>query len=503
MKPSPADIKVEIDRVRQNKYNQFVKSVRLRNVRGFIDEKIEFRYPVTALIGTNGGGKTTILGSVALSYKNVRPAQFFPKAFVGDESMADWSIEIELIHKDQSPDKSITRTAKFTQSRWRRDDFPERPVEYIEIQRTVPAGEMSKFRRFTAANPHEFEILNLGEDTIRYATAVLDKNISQYKLVRNIDNPDIRMYVGSTTSSIEYSQFHFGAGEASIIETIDRIESAADNSLILIEELENGLHPVAVRLFVQYLQNVAKRKKHQVIFTTHSQDAVDELPPEAIWASINKRTWNGQLSIESLRAITGNTPTSGAIYVEDKFVSEWVTNAIGRYGGGISRTIKVFPAGGYPNLLKVSEFHNNNPLLQAPSVALVDGDIYDPNKNNTLPEHSMFIGEGTPEKIVFDYIYDNKLSLVSIIQQRCLLSAHTVDRIISAIDSVRNSSCDVHRVFFELSSRLDFVSEIHIRDGLIDIFNEYNEEFWSPVIDFIRNKIPIQESQGLEGNSPI
>ena len=308
MKLSPTEIHSEIERVRQNNFRQFVKKVRLQKVRGFINETIELKYPVTALVGTNGGGKSTILGAIAIAYKNIKPGQFFPKAFLGDESMSDWTIELELIAKQLAQDRTVTRTARFSKSKWRRDDFPERPVQYIEIQRTVPAGELTRFRRFLSGNLDDYNVSSLNENTIKYATAVLDKNIEHYRVVQNIRNPNIKMYVGSTESAIGYSQFHFGAGEASVIETIDRIESSNDNALILIEEVENGLHPVAVRMFVQYLQNAARRKRLQIIFTTHSQDAVNELPAEAVWASINKRTWNGKLSIESLRAITGDAP---------------------------------------------------------------------------------------------------------------------------------------------------------------------------------------------------
>lgn len=133
MRLSPNDILAEIERVRTNNYNKFIKKIHLRNVRGFIDEIIEFKSPVTALVGTNGGGKSTILGGAALSYKNVRPGQFFPKAFVGDDGMADWSVEVELVDKPLSKDRTITRTARFAQSKWRRDGFPDRHVEYIEM----------------------------------------------------------------------------------------------------------------------------------------------------------------------------------------------------------------------------------------------------------------------------------------------------------------------------------------------------------------------------------
>lgn len=489
MKLSPSEVQQEIDRVRNNNYEQFVKRVRLKNVRGFNDETVEFKTPVTALVGTNGGGKSTILGAAALSYKGVKPSQFFPKAFLGDDSMADWNVELELVDKSVAKDKTITRTARFTQSKWRRDDFRDRHVEYIEIQRTVPAGEISRFKKFLAGKRDDFEEISLSENTIKYATAVLDKSIENYRIVRQKNNESIKMYIGSTSNDTGYSQFHFGAGEASVIETIDRIESSPDNSLILIEEVENGLHPVAVRLFVQYLQHAAKRKRLQVIFTTHSQDAVNELPPEAVWASINKRTWNGKLSIESLRAITGQAINTRVIYVEDEFVKEWVENALGRYGKGLAETTKVFVAGGYPNLVKVSQFHNENPLLKTPSVALVDGDIYDRQRDKPLPAHAKYIGDGFPGELIFSYIYENRRELISFIRQRCFLSQFNEDRVLAAIQSVHNSACDHHIYFSELSEKLDFVSAVYIRAGMIDIYNERNAAFWSEIIEFVSSQV--------------
>lgn len=402
--------------------------------------------------------------------------------------MADWSVEVELVDKAIAPDRTITRTARFTQSKWRRDEFPDRPVVYVEIQRTVPAGELSRFRKFLAGNPDDFTVSQLSPNTITYATAVLDKSIEHYRVLTSNENPSAKMYLGATIGNVGYSQFHFGAGEASVIETIDRIENAPDNALILIEEAENGLHPVAVRLFVQYLQNAARRKRLQVIFTTHSQDAVNELPAEAVWASINKRAWNGKLSIESLRAITGNVANTRAVYVEDDFVKQWVENALGRFGDGLAETTKVFAAGGYPNVVKVSQFHNENPMLHIPSVALVDGDIYDPTAN-PLPPHAAFLGTGTPEDVVFSYIYDNRAELISILRQRCFLSQFSEDRILNALQSVRNSACDPHVVFTEMSSRLDFVSAIYIRSGMIDLFNERNSDFWDGIVAFIKERV--------------
>jgi predicted ATPase len=68
----------------------------------------------------------------------------------------------------------------------------------------------------------------------------------------------------------DYSQFQFGAEEASIIDMFSKIKEASDNALILIEEIENGLHPLATEKMVEYLIDVANRKKSKLIFTIRS-----------------------------------------------------------------------------------------------------------------------------------------------------------------------------------------------------------------------------------------
>lgn len=121
------------------------------------------------------------------------------------------------------------------------------------------------------------------------------------------------------TSAHTYSEFHFGAGESSIIRMVTRIEQAPANSLILIEEIENGLHPIATRRMVEYLIDVAARKSIQTVFTTHSDYALSPLPSEAIWAAIDGKLKQGKLSVEALRAVSGRVDKKLAIFVEDEF----------------------------------------------------------------------------------------------------------------------------------------------------------------------------------------
>lgn len=68
------------NKVRKNDYGQYLKAIHINKLRGFKNEIINFDFPVTALIGPNGGGKTTVLGACALLYKSMAPRLFLLKA---------------------------------------------------------------------------------------------------------------------------------------------------------------------------------------------------------------------------------------------------------------------------------------------------------------------------------------------------------------------------------------------------------------------------------------
>jgi predicted ATPase len=300
-----SDIENLEEKVKKLAYDKYLPRLRLAKVRSFTNQAISFDFPVTAIIGTNGGGKSTILGTVALAYKEVKPGDFFPKSNISDTSMANWRIEYDIIDRKVNKSALIQRNARFVAAKWRRDTVLERSVIVIPIQRTVPANEQTRFKRFIGITQNTKVVKTpIDKTVIGYVSRILGKDARHYQRVSLRSDLSKSILVGMHDSN-DYSQFHFGAGEASIIEMVSRIEGAADNSLILIEEIENGLHPLATKKMVEYLFDVAKRKKAQIIFTTHSEYALDVLPPKAIWACIDGNAYQGKLTIESLRALTG------------------------------------------------------------------------------------------------------------------------------------------------------------------------------------------------------
>jgi hypothetical protein len=189
-------------------------------------------------------------------------------------------------------------------------------------------------------------------------------------------------------------------------DALSEIENAPQNSMVLIEEIENGLHPIAVRRMVEYLIDAADRRSVQTIFTTHSEDALLPLPGEGIWYSIEGKIRQGRISIEALRAMTGRVDEGLAIFVEDDLAKEIVENIVRRYLSDIFDRIGIYAVQGQSQAHAIHLHHIRDPSIKEKikSICILDGDTSiqpDPDKNVIkLPGNA-------PEVEVFDYVKEN------------------------------------------------------------------------------------------------
>ena len=68
-----------LEKAGRRNYGQFLSKINIIKLRGIQNETISFDFPVTAVIATNGGGKTTILGAAAIAYKDISPKKYFAR----------------------------------------------------------------------------------------------------------------------------------------------------------------------------------------------------------------------------------------------------------------------------------------------------------------------------------------------------------------------------------------------------------------------------------------
>ena len=85
-----------------------------------------------------------------------------------------------------------------------------------------------------------------------------------------------------TKFSNRYSEANAGSGEISVVQLVRHLQEAKDYSLVLLDEPEISIHPGAQEKLKEYLLEIIKTKKLQVVVSTHSPILIENMPNSAI-----------------------------------------------------------------------------------------------------------------------------------------------------------------------------------------------------------------------------
>lgn len=477
-----------LDKVRQRKYGKYLARVAIEKARSLENCTIAFEFPVTAIVGPNGGGKTTIAGAAAILYKDVAPAAFFAKSGKYDASMLNWRIEYEAIDQAIRPGDTVRRTAKYHNLKWARNTL-DREVLIFGVSRTVPAAERKELRRCVS---NKFEVEAEREDALSEVVAeavssILDKDVSGFKHIRVDDKGNVTLLSGVNSHGEAYSEFHFGAGESSVIRMVLSLETAPKNSLVIIEEIENGLHPLATIRMVEYLIGLAERKSIQAIFTTHSNDALLPLPSKAIWASVGGEVYQGKLDIRSLRAISGQINKSLVIFVEDDFARLWVEHALHLLEGVALDAVEVHQMRGDGAAVRVHEHHLLDPTASQQSICVIDGDS---EQEESSERHIYRLPGHSPESTVFDGVMARIDEVSGELAVALLKPFEYEGRLREILESVRNTNRDEHLLFAQVGKKIGLIPEARVKEAFLSVWCRTYIDDLRPLLREISHLLP-------------
>lgn len=526
-----------LEKVRKNNYAQYIKQVRIEHMRSFHGQTINFDFPVTALIGPNGSGKSTILNAAACAYKNTNLGSLFKKSRVGDEGMNNWKLEFEVVDKATSPKGTVRCALEFKGNGWHRvDQFTQRVIRILTLNRTVPAVDnpLFTYRRkiTTEGGSGKSKLVQTAVKDIgiikEEAERILNKSLENFKIYeftfgRNPNEPRRKiktiterletfedgterirrrtievppkpvvpaenkvhqyLYVGEKNGE-RYSEFNFGSGESSIFRLVADIEALPDGALVLIEEIENGLHPIAVERVVEYLLSVAERKNIQTIFTTHSDYALNPLPNEAIWSCLDGEVRPGKVPVEVLRFLTSKVDQKLAVFVEDVFAKEWIQYILRQAIPDRLSEIGVYPVRGDGNAVSIHESHGKNPSISFKSVCFIDGDSRqqedEANGVYRLP------GAQDPEFVVFSAVLDNLSQNIAQLTLGMHQPSTKQASVEEVIRSVFRLNRDSHLLFTQVADKLDYLPEAVVRGAFLAVWMKENPDETNRISDAVK-----------------
>ncbi|MBI1761005.1 MAG: ATP-binding protein [Acidobacteria bacterium] len=86
-----------------------------------------------------------------------------------------------------------------------------------------------------------------------------------------------------TTASKAIPASSMGDGTLLALGILTLFQYKVDQSIILIDDIEHGLHPIAQRRLIQMLAKLAEKQNKQILFTTHSPYVLDVLDAKDVW----------------------------------------------------------------------------------------------------------------------------------------------------------------------------------------------------------------------------
>lgn len=148
------------------------------------------------------------------------------------------------------------------------------------LARVIEAGDKSvEYRNVKIAIENRL----LRKDELEMVSFVLGREYEEARWIRH------RLFQGDGGLSIlfktkygRYSEAFAGSGEVAVTSCVVQVLGAKSGTLLLLDEPEVSLHPGAQERLLAFLALMVKRKKLQVIFSTHSPHIIAALPDDAI-----------------------------------------------------------------------------------------------------------------------------------------------------------------------------------------------------------------------------
>lgn len=425
----------------EESFVRFVESIEVENFRRLKNLTLEFRHPITAICGQNRIGKTSILLLLACSHEDfLRLDSSKPEptwrhhnwkdvlAFTNYETERNdyiyrlkWRVGVK---RHEGEGKRLATSKAWSGLGKRAADrinakIRGREVRLIDLERILPARSFSASLLRKVA---QGEVVDLSDDISRAFCYVLEAPFDEhFKISEVAGHVNKRCYLISDKAHA-YSSFNAASGEESLINLLRDVIEAPRESLILIDELEAGLHPSVQRRVADVLSMVAWLHKKQFVITTHSATLIDAFPPVS-----RQFIEMGEAGFRVIRQIAPETAMSKMdsighplvhLYCEDdlaQFLVKKVLLEITRIHPYFDRLFDVVLSGGAGHI-KTDFLRHKNKFSQVKNRhgfgAVFDGDMFGKQEFKGIVQdenvHFMWPREAPEVALVKAYLAENK-----------------------------------------------------------------------------------------------
>ena len=456
--------------------NYKLKSVYFKKLKGLTDVNIEFEKPLTAIMGANGSGKTTVIHALSCIYQpqNSSENHRFPEFFVPNTDSLWKGSELYVVNEytDKKGKTTILPSKKYEKAfdRWspRYDSRPKRNVYYIGIDTCLPEIEKN-----TPQSHIHYSSVQLSDKIskkiIQYAGYILNKNYSAL-----LDNAYHNKHFSGVelSSGLKYSSLSMGTGEQRTLKILEKVMNATPYSLILIDEIDLLLHVSALKRLVKQLYDIAVDHNLQIVFTTHSLDMInlsEYVSIQYISNESSKTVVYNKITTDLIYNISGNQDFPIKLYVEDEFAKAILKKIVRKIG--MSSKVNVMTYGSIENAFTIAAGKVLANEDTSNTLIILDGDRYQTQEEKMAKIKSCL--SGTEDNI--DDRWKAALSIIcqfnlpentapeKFLYDLLLKYGNPCNEVVIAASEI-NAVSDSHQWIYDIRKKLDDSEENIVRD---------------------------------------
>lgn len=422
-------------------------NININNIKNITSANIEFPFDngIYAIVGENGCGKSTIMLCLSqlimpkqlnrLSHSDLKDGSFVDFRLDGNNTKwiynpsNKWSIEGENLNFEGLYEGSLFYGTRFEDS-----TYVEKLINNHKIKR----------RHITDADEYVKEKMSyiLHGNLDHYRTLKRTKHIGISEKILKLRN--IPYFITVNNSLV--SQYRMSSGECLLVSLLHFLYNSIvrrtlpeeQKALVLIDELELALHPIAVLRLMDFLKELVKEHSNLVVYlSTHSPEVIRTIPPRDLFKIKND---SGTVSVETncypsylIRDLYSTVSPDFLLLVEDKLAQIVVERILSKYALRKTKLIHCIPVGGWQNVLKLHKELYSKKILGTNTtiVSILDGDIAkDLNKEQKKMPH-LFLPIPSVEKFLYEVIKENKKTELKHIINDKYFTVQSLEEIVS------------------------------------------------------------------------
>ena len=381
-----------------------LEAIELVGLRGWDGQRVPFSFPITAIVGENGSGKSTVLQCAASTYQPPEETRsedgwfasdFLPKTIWEDVAGA------EIRYDTREGPRSVRGSIRKPGERWRGNpDRPKRRVDYIDLRRLQPIVAKTGYSKLAKDATKEMSAISFDKARLGRFSQIMGRQFHATRMA--LTDADEKRIVPvfadyDCDHQTSYSGYHAGAGQMTIAEFL-KIDPEK-NSLILIDEIETSLHPRAQRRLIRDLAELCRERDLQIIVTTHSPYVLAELPLEAriylMQGQSGRQVMTGVSPEFAMTRMDEQPHPECEIYVEDARAQVFLRELIVSFAKGLIERCSIVPYGA-ASVGRALGIMVDQKRFPRPSCVFLDGDQSEALGCHLLP------GGDAPEHVVFE-----------------------------------------------------------------------------------------------------